>query len=88
MGSVIPPSKKAIIGMTTSPTSPSVRMRSVAQYYRATPCRIQYLALKLSIAAEESTKYLTYPFKQMQGTLKKFFRKRREPRRLVEEKTV
>ena len=31
------------------------------QYCRATPYRIQYLALKPSIAAGESTKYLNLP---------------------------
>ena len=61
MGSVIPPSMKAIIGMTTSHSFLSVTIRSRAQYRRATPYRVWYLALKSSIPAGESTRCLNLP---------------------------
>ena len=61
MGSVIPPSMKAIIGMTTSPPHLSVSTWSGGQYSRPTLGGMWYLALKLFILSEESTKYLNLP---------------------------
>ena len=61
MGIVIPPSMKAIIGMTTCPVSLLVRIWFEEQYSRPTPCGIRYLALKPSMPAGEFTRLLNLP---------------------------
>ena len=73
MGSVIPPSRKVIIGMTTSPSFLSVRIRFGEQYYRATPCGMWYLALKPSIPVGEFYEVLE-PTHQAKGVQKKFLK--------------
>ena len=56
----------------TSPSSLYVNSWYEAQYRRATSCGMWYLALKASIFAGESTKYLTYPFGQTTRKRMKF----------------
>ena len=71
MGIVIPPSMKAIIGMTTYPVSLLVRIWSEEQYSRPTPCGIRHLALKPSILVGEFTRLLNLPIQlTLKGTEK------------------
>ena len=60
-GKCIPPSMKAIIEMTTSPSFLSVTIWSGAQFRRATPYGMWYLALKPSVPMRESTRCLNLP---------------------------
>ena len=61
MGILIPPSMKAIIGITTSPFCLSVCHYPSLQYLVPTPGGILYLALKFAILSSESTKLLNLP---------------------------
>ena len=79
IGSVIPLSIKAIIGMTTSPTSLFVSTRFGGQYCRPTPCGIWYLDQKPSIPTGESTKCLNLPILASEGDTKEIsFKKKKE----------
>ena len=58
---VIPPSMKAIMGMTTSPVFLSSNHSPYAAYLTPTCGGMLYLVLKLSIPSSESTKCLNLP---------------------------
>ena len=61
MGMVIPPSIKAIIVMTTSPSFLSSTHSLWAAYLMPTVGGILYLALNLSLSSLDSTKHLNLP---------------------------
>ena len=58
MGSLIPPSMKAIIGMTTSPSLRWVSHSPEGQYCKEMSWGMWYKALNLSIPMGESTKWV------------------------------
>ena len=66
MGRVIPPSMKAIMGITTSPTSRSNAILSRGQYRRDTSWGMCYFSLNTSIKAGLSSKYLNLPISNKQ----------------------
>ena len=66
MGRVIPLSMKAIIGITTSPTSRSNTIPSGGQYRRDTSSGMWYFSLNTSIKARLFTKYLSLPISNKQ----------------------
>ena len=66
MGRVIPLSMKAIIGITTSPTSRSNTIPSGGQYRRDTSSGMWYFSLNTSIKVGLSTRYLSLPISNKQ----------------------
>ena len=73
MGMVIPPSMKAIIGMTTSFVFLSSNYSPCAAYLTPTCRGILYLDLKLLILSSVYTKYLNLPifYEVLQGKFRK-----------------
>ena len=61
MRMVIPPSIKAIIGMTTSPSFLSSTHSPWAAYLMPNVGGILYLVLNLSLSSSDSTKHLNLP---------------------------
>ena len=89
MGRVIPPSMKAIMGITNSPTSQSNAIPSGGQYRRNTSWGMWYFSLNTSIKAGLSTKYLNLSISNKQKSVNtendNWATRNGRPRRLSEE---